>query len=149
MVSPAALVGAGGGRNAPESERMSKRPWKVTVAPGAAGCRSVTLATVPLPPSTHTPRCLLLAKAATLSPTSLPPCTSKTWGLMPLPVSRVIYIGGLGLFFDPGGLPRGLRPPVPSCPTGGPPGFPSILPRFFPLPGPLLPLFSSSDVCGC
>lgn len=32
-----------------ERERRSKRPWKVTVAPGAVGCRRVTLATAPEP----------------------------------------------------------------------------------------------------
>lgn len=112
---------AGDGRNAPDKDRISNRPWKVTVAPGAVGCRKVTFATVPVPLSTHKPLFLLLANAATLSPTSHPPTTSSTCDLIAFSLSRVMITGGLGLFLEPGGLPRGfLTTIVPSSALLGP-----------------------------
>ena len=119
---------------------ISKRPWMVTVAPGVVGWRSVTFVTVPLPPMTHTPRCRLRANSATLSHTSWPLATSRTCGRMALPFSRVMMTGGLGLFLDPGGRPRGLRDgsPGPGC------GFRNLR-RLLGLPGTLLPLPCSSS----
>jgi hypothetical protein len=112
-VNPVVGAGAGGGKKAPESEMISNRPWNVTVAPGVVGCRSVTLETVPLALITHTPLCRLRAKVATLSPTSQPPATSSTCGRIAFPLSRVMMMGGFGLFLEPGGLPLGFRLPSP------------------------------------
>lgn len=100
--------GAGGGRTVPVRERISKRPCRVT---GADGCRMVTLVTAPVPLRTQTPRPRRRAYTETLSTTSFPAETSRTSERRALGVSRVTTIGGLGLFLDPGGLPRGRRPP--------------------------------------
>ncbi|CBI19253.3 unnamed protein product, partial [Vitis vinifera] len=62
-----------------EIERISKRPWKVTVAPGVVeGCRRVTLATVPEPLSTQRPILRRREKRAIASTISTPPGTSRT-----------------------------------------------------------------------
>lgn len=116
MVSPEAAGGAGGGRNEPARDRISNRPCRVTIAPGEAGCLRVTLVTVPLPLIMHTPLCLRLAKVATLSTMSQPSAISITWVRSALALSRVIMIGGFGLFLDPAGLPRGLLVISPSPP---------------------------------
>ena len=89
---------------------MSKRPWKVTVAPAGAaadGCRSVTFATVPEPVRTQRPVFLRRVNRARDSTTSLPPGISRMYGLIAGSGSRVIMRGGLGLFLDPGGRPLG------------------------------------------
>ncbi|KAJ0837175.1 hypothetical protein HanRHA438_Chr16g0775251 [Helianthus annuus] len=67
MVKPEAAGGAGGGRKDPDNDKISNRPCSVITAPGAAGCLSVTLVTVPLPLKIHTPLCLLVAKFDILS----------------------------------------------------------------------------------
>lgn len=93
-----------------ERERRSNRPWKVMVAPGVEeGWRRVTLETEPDPVNTQIPRFLRRENRVRASTTSWPPCTSRIYGLIAGSGSRVIIIGGLGLFFDPGGLPLGLR----------------------------------------
>ncbi|KAJ0827746.1 hypothetical protein HanRHA438_Chr17g0829331 [Helianthus annuus] len=111
MVNPDAAGGAGGGRNEPDNDKISNRPCSVTTAPGADGCFSVTLVTVPLPLKIHTPLCLLVANCDILSCISHPLATSITWDLSALALSLVIIIGGLGLFFEPDGRPRGLLEP--------------------------------------
>lgn len=58
-----------------------------------------------------------------LSATSLPLAISKTWLLRALGVSLVITMGGFGLFFDPGGRPRGRRPLLPGSVASWLPGF--------------------------
>lgn len=89
-------------------ERMSKRPWKVTVPTGETeGWRRVTLPTVPEPVSTQRPVFFLRLNRARASTTSFPPEISKMKGLMAGSGSRVIIIGGLGLFLEPGGRPLG------------------------------------------
>ena len=67
------------------------------------------MVTTPLPESTETPRCDLRAKLAMASQMSAPEAISSTWDRSELGLSRVIMTGGLGLFLDPGGRPRGLR----------------------------------------
>lgn len=46
----------------------------------------------------------------TASDMSEPEVTSRTWDLRTLGLSLVIIVGGLGLFFEPAGRPRGRRP---------------------------------------
>ncbi|KAI5056156.1 hypothetical protein GOP47_0029677 [Adiantum capillus-veneris] len=96
------------GKNAPANDKISNLPCRLTVAPGADGWRNVTFATVPLPLIRHIPLCLLRANSAIHSATSCPPPTSHMCGLIAFSLSRVIITGGLGLFFDPGGRPRGF-----------------------------------------
>ncbi|PON69459.1 hypothetical protein PanWU01x14_089000, partial [Parasponia andersonii] len=107
MVRPVIPGGAGGGKIEPSSERISNRPWRVTIAPDEAGCRRVTLVTHPLPLSMQMPRCFLLAKLAKLSLTSQPELTSMACARSAFALSRVMMMGGLGLFLEPAGLPRG------------------------------------------
>lgn len=45
---------------------------------------------------------------------SQPLATSMTWDLRALALSRVIMMGGLGLFLDPAGRPRGRLVTSPS-----------------------------------
>lgn len=83
MVNPLADDGIGEeadwGIMVAEIERISKRPWKVTVAPGVVeGCRRVTLATVPEPLSTQRPILRRREKRAIASTISTPPGTSRT-----------------------------------------------------------------------
>jgi hypothetical protein len=51
------------------------------------------------------------------SGTSAPPATSITWMCSAFGLSRVTMMGGFGLFFDPGGRPRGRRLPVTTAPS--------------------------------
>lgn len=64
---------------------------------------------------TETPRWRRVAKIAMHSATSLPSLISRMWLQSALGLSFVITTGGFGLFFDPGGLPRGRRPPLRVC----------------------------------
>lgn len=64
--------------------------------------------TVPLPLRMQTPRCRRLAKADMLSMMSAPPATSTTWERRALGLSRVMMMGGFGLFLEPAGRPLGL-----------------------------------------
>lgn len=70
--------------------------------------RRVTLVTQPVALNMQIPRCFLLAKVAKLSTTSHPGVTSMAWARSVLAFSRVIMMGGFGLFLEPAGLPRGL-----------------------------------------
>lgn len=113
MVKPfakgaAAVDGVKDGRTVAEIERISNRPWNVTVAPGVVeGCRRETLATVPEPVKTQSPIFRFRQYRATASTISIPPGSSSTYGDIDGSGSRVITIGGLGLFLDPGGRPLG------------------------------------------
>nr|GMD96001.1 hypothetical protein PanWU01x14_173380 [Ipomoea batatas] len=159
MVRPEAAGGAGGGRKDPERDKISKRPCKVTTAPGEAGWRRVTFVTVPVPLIMQTPRWRRRAKAETLSMISHPSAISITWVRSALALSRVMIIGGFGLFFDPAGRPLGLLvispspdppPPIPN------PSFDSalsLLPsslsrRLFPTAPPLFPSSSVLNIIG-
>jgi hypothetical protein len=68
----------------------------------------VTFETDPQPLSTLIPTCLARAYCTRLSTTSDPAEISMTTDFMPDSDSLLITIGGLGLFFDPGGLPLGF-----------------------------------------
>ncbi|WVZ23305.1 hypothetical protein V8G54_001849 [Vigna mungo] len=142
MVKPEAAGGAGGGRKDPLRDKISNLPWSVTTAPEEAGCLRVTLVTVPVPLKMQTPLWRFLANSDTLSTMSQPSATSIMWVLMALALSRVMIMGGLGLFLEPAGLPRGLlvisASPAPSS---------LLLPLFSSRSlfcALLLPLFSSS-----
>ena len=74
------------------------------------GCRNVTLETEPEPLRMVKPTCRLRAKWRRDSTTSFPAEISITTAFMADSFSLVITIGGFGLFFDPGGLPRGFLP---------------------------------------
>lgn len=159
MVKPDVAGGAGGGKNDPERDKISNLPCKVTTEPGAAGCLRVTLLTVPLPLNMQTPLCRLRAKVDILSVKSHPLATSITWDRRAFALSRVMIIGGLGLFFDPAGRPLGLLEISPSPPNVTI-SFPSMevvvvagfssSSRFWPLRlRLLLPLCSSSEFCCC
>nr|GLL48669.1 hypothetical protein PanWU01x14_089000 [Ipomoea trifida] len=119
--------GAGGGKNEPESDRISNLPCSVTTDPAAVGCRIVTFVTVPLPLSTQIPRCRRRAYPATHSNTSHPLATSKMCARSVFALSRVIITGGFGLFFDPAGLPLGRRATISPPPPPPPPQSPSSL----------------------
>nr|GLL48131.1 hypothetical protein TorRG33x02_236110 [Ipomoea trifida] len=61
-----------------EMERISKRPWKVTVAPGVVeGCRSVTLETVPDPLRIQSPIFRFRQNRVVHSIISTPPGSSR------------------------------------------------------------------------
>ncbi|URD75294.1 hypothetical protein MUK42_36375 [Musa troglodytarum] len=109
----------GAGEEGAGEDRISKRPWRATTAPGAAGWRSVTLATVPEPLSTQTPRCLRRAKWAMDSAMSAPPATCRTWPGSAWGLAGGMKMGGLGLFLDPGGRPRGRRVLATTAPSLG------------------------------
>lgn len=109
---------AGGGRIDPSNDRISNLPWRVTIDPDEEGWRRVTLVTQPVALSTHMPRCFLRAKFSKLSFTSQPEDTSMACAFSALALSLVMTIGGLGLFLDPTGLPRGLRMDSPSADFG-------------------------------
>ncbi|BAT81721.1 hypothetical protein VIGAN_03152900 [Vigna angularis var. angularis] len=129
-------------RKVADMERMSKRPWKVTVPTGATeGWRRVTLPTVPEPLRTQRLVFFLWLNRARASTTSFPPGISKMKGLMEGSGSRVIIRGGLGLFLEPGGRPLGLRTTSIVAPSPVETGFWAA--RLGP---PLLRLSSSSDV---
>uniref|UniRef100_A0A8R7UTG5 Uncharacterized protein n=1 Tax=Triticum urartu TaxID=4572 RepID=A0A8R7UTG5_TRIUA len=78
-----------------------------------------------------------------LSEMSHPPATSMTCVRSVLALSRVMMIGGFGLFLDPAGRPLGRRDPF-SPPSCSPPPEGEIRASSPPLPLPL-PLFSSSS----
>lgn len=112
MVNPFANVAMpeDDGRTVAEMERISNRPWKVTVAPGVVdveGCRSETLETVPEPVKTQRPMLRFRQYRVTASMISVPPGSSRTYGDIDGSGSRVMTMGGLGLFLDPGGRPLG------------------------------------------
>lgn len=110
----------GGGSIDPRRERISNRPWSVTMAlgPEEEGCLRVTLVTYPVPLRMHTPFCFFLENVIRLSLTSHPELISMACALSVFGLSLVMIIGGLGLFLDPAGLPRGLR--IGSTSAGGP-----------------------------
>lgn len=96
------------GSTVAEIESISNRPWNVTVAPGVVeGCRRETLATVPEPVKTQSPIFRFRQYRATASTISVPPGSSSTYGDIDGSASRVMTMGGLGLFLDPGGRPLG------------------------------------------
>ncbi|WVZ09413.1 hypothetical protein V8G54_013943 [Vigna mungo] len=127
IVKPVAAGGAGGGRKDPARDKISNLPWSVTMAPEEAGWRRVTLVTVPVPLMMQTPLWRRRANVETLSTMSQPSATSMTCVLRALALSRVMMIGGLGLFLDPAGLPRGLLEISVSPEPAPPPSFPSLL----------------------
>uniref|UniRef100_A0A0A9FWG2 Uncharacterized protein n=1 Tax=Arundo donax TaxID=35708 RepID=A0A0A9FWG2_ARUDO len=117
-----AAGGAGGGSTVPVMDRISNCPRRVaTRLPGgsAPGWRRATLETAPPPLSTHTPRPRRRAYSEMHSTTSAPAATSRTCEWSALGLSRVIMMGGLGLFLDPSGLPRGffVSPADPAPPS--------------------------------
>lgn len=84
----------------------------------------MTLATVPDAVKTQRPVLLRRQKREMASTTSVPPGTSKMKELMVGSGSRVMMTGGFGLFFEPGGRPRGrlttsmLEPSAAAAPEG-------------------------------
>lgn len=78
-------------------------------APAAAGCRRVTLATVPVALKMQRPRWRRRAKAARESKMSAAEAISMRWDRRALALSLVMIMGGLGLFLEPAGRPRGRR----------------------------------------
>lgn len=81
--------------------------------------------TVPLPLRMQTPRCRRRAKVDMLSTISAPLATSTTWERRALGLSRVMMMGGFGLFLEPAGRPLGLL--VTSLPPLPPDSFPSVV----------------------
>ncbi|PON57432.1 hypothetical protein PanWU01x14_173380 [Parasponia andersonii] len=135
------------------------------MAPGEAGWRRVTLVTVPVPLMMQTPRWRRRAKVATLSTMSQPSAISMTWVRRALALSRVMMMGGFGLFLDPAGLPLGRldiilswsspEPETRSLPPEWSPPLPSSSSPPRSLFGALvrllmlLPVCSSSELCCC
>lgn len=93
----------------PERERRVKGPWRERAGAWDMGWRSVTLETEPEPLRTVTPTRRRRANWTTDSTTSEPAEISRTTGFMAASLSLVMTMGGLGLFFDPGGRPLGFR----------------------------------------
>lgn len=116
------------GRKVPARESMSKRPWRVREVGWEAGWRRVTLVTAPEPLMMETPTRRCRAKPETHSSTSAPAASSSTTGRMADSLSRVITTGGLGLFFDPGGRPRGFLGADKVDPVAGESPFPPAAP---------------------
>lgn len=100
-------------RKVAERERMLKRPCSVKVdawAWGETESRKETFATAPLQLKMQIPMRRLKATSATVLMMSLPRGISITMVFMALSDSRVMQMGGLGLFFEPTGRPLGLFP---------------------------------------
>lgn len=82
----------------------------------------MTFETVPEPFNMHNPVLRFRQKVVIVSRISIPPGISSTYGVIEGSASRVMMTGGLGLFFDPAGLPRGRRTTsmvAPSLPEEG------------------------------
>lgn len=92
----------------PERERRVKGPWRERAGAWDIGWRSVTLETDPEPLRSVMPTRRRLANWITESTTSDPAEISRTTGFMAESESLVMTMGGLGLFLDPGGRPRGF-----------------------------------------
>jgi hypothetical protein len=76
---------------------------------GEPGWRIITLLTAPVPDRTDTAVRRRIEKVEREAMISHPDASSRITGRIADSLSRVITTGGFGLFFDPGGLPRGFR----------------------------------------
>lgn len=102
--------GVDDGNTVAEIDNKSTTPPKVT-AVVIVGCRKNTLETLPDPDNTQIPVLYLLQNLVTTPIISDPLATSNTYGdiFVLKSGSLVTKTGGLRLFFDPGGRPRGFR----------------------------------------